>query len=158
MDTNETHSEKARFELHKDAACCLEQILEATLHNAAAVRLPVSYQTNHPIKTNVRCTAGEAKANSKVTFLWIPMHGCSSIGKVERSYLHQFRKNTAFNIEYQQGTIDDCDAWFLVWFHGTSTFVGYLMPNQFLYIQTVLFQTMVCGCLGFMAYQLLLII
>ena len=28
----------------------------------------------------------------------------------------------------------------LVWFYGTSTIVGYLMPNSFLYIKTVLFQ------------------
>ena len=29
----------------------------------------------------------------------------------------------------------------LVWFYGTSTIVGYLMPNPFLYIQTFLYQT-----------------
>ena len=29
----------------------------------------------------------------------------------------------------------------LVWFYGISTIVGYLMPNPFLYIKTVLFQT-----------------
>ena len=29
----------------------------------------------------------------------------------------------------------------LVWFYGISTIVGYLMPNPFLYISTVLFQT-----------------
>ena len=33
-------------------------------------------------------------------------------------------------------------VWFgLVWFYGISTIVGYLMLNPFLYIQTVLFQT-----------------
>ena len=35
-----------------------------------------------------------------------------------------------------------CDTRFgLVWFYGISTIVGYLMPNPFLYKQTVLFQT-----------------
>ena len=29
----------------------------------------------------------------------------------------------------------------LVWFYGTSTIIGYLTPNPFLYIKTVLFQT-----------------
>ena len=29
----------------------------------------------------------------------------------------------------------------LVWFHGISTIIGYLMPNPFSYIKTVLFQT-----------------
>ena len=33
-------------------------------------------------------------------------------------------------------------VWFgLVWFYGISTFVGYLMPNPFLYKKSVLFQT-----------------
>ena len=31
-------------------------------------------------------------------------------------------------------------GWLFV-FYGISTFIGYLMPNQFLYQQTVLFQT-----------------
>ena len=31
--------------------------------------------------------------------------------------------------------------WFnLVWFDGVSAIVGYIMPNSFLYVQTVLFQ------------------
>ena len=29
----------------------------------------------------------------------------------------------------------------LVWFYGTLTIVGYVMPNPFLYIWTILFQT-----------------
>ena len=37
---------------------------------------------------------------------------------------------------------DNVMVWFgLVWFYGTSTIVGYLIPNSSLYIQTVLFQT-----------------
>ena len=32
-------------------------------------------------------------------------------------------------------------AGWLVEFYGISTFVGHLIPNQLLYIQTVLFQT-----------------
>ena len=32
--------------------------------------------------------------------------------------------------------------WFgLVWFHGTTTIIGYLMPNPFLYIETFPFKT-----------------
>ena len=30
---------------------------------------------------------------------------------------------------------------FMVWFYGISTTIGYLMPNPFLYLLTVLFQT-----------------
>ena len=38
-------------------------------------------------------------------------------------------------------TLAAADNSCLVWFYGTSTIVGYLMPYPFLYIQTVLFQT-----------------
>ena len=31
-----------------------------------------------------------------------------------------------------------CVVWFgLIWFYGISTIVGYLMPNLFLFIQTI---------------------
>ena len=35
------------------------------------------------------------------------------------------------------------NGWLVVWVYGISTFVGYLMPNEFLYIfmKIVLFQT-----------------
>ena len=35
IDTRKSHWEKARWELHKNAACCFEQILEATTHRIA---------------------------------------------------------------------------------------------------------------------------
>ena len=38
MDADKTHIEKARWELHKNAMSYIEQILEATLHETAAVR------------------------------------------------------------------------------------------------------------------------
>ena len=57
MDTNKTQREKARWELHKNAMCCLEQILEAILHKIAAVLPPTSRLTNHPSKTNKTCKA-----------------------------------------------------------------------------------------------------
>ena len=45
---------------------------------------------------------------------------------------------------YQIGLVLTCHKtkpiWYMVWFYGMSTIVGYLMPNPFLYIWTVLFQ------------------
>ena len=52
MDTNKIHREKARWKLHKNATCCFEQILEATLDKTAVVRPTTSHLTNHPSKTN----------------------------------------------------------------------------------------------------------
>ena len=52
VDTNKMHGEKAWWELHKNATCCLEQILEATAYKTAAVRLPTSHLTKYSSKTN----------------------------------------------------------------------------------------------------------
>ena len=51
MDANEAYREKARRELHKNAASHIEQILEATSHNIAATRLPPSLLKSYPNKT-----------------------------------------------------------------------------------------------------------
>ena len=47
--------EKARWELHKNASCCLGQTLEATPHKRATVELPVSNLTNHSNNMNKKC-------------------------------------------------------------------------------------------------------
>ena len=42
--------EKARWELHKNAAYSFEKFLEAAPHKTAAVRPLISHLTNHPSK------------------------------------------------------------------------------------------------------------
>ena len=48
MDANETVGEKAWRQLHKNAASNIEQVLEATPHKAAAVRLPTTHHEIYP--------------------------------------------------------------------------------------------------------------
>ena len=43
-----TAGENAWRQLHKNAASNIEQVLEATLHKAAAVRSPTTYHENYP--------------------------------------------------------------------------------------------------------------
>ena len=51
MDANGTDQEKkARWELHKNAKCCFEQILKVRLHKRATIGPLTSYLTNHPSK------------------------------------------------------------------------------------------------------------
>ena len=47
MDTNEADGEEARWQLHKNVASNIKQVLEATLHKAAAVRPPTSHHENY---------------------------------------------------------------------------------------------------------------
>ena len=43
MDANKTAGEKARRQLHKNAASNIEQVLEASTHKAANVQPPTSH-------------------------------------------------------------------------------------------------------------------
>ena len=47
MDANKTAGEEARRQLHKNAACNLEQVLAATTHKIPTVRPPASYHENY---------------------------------------------------------------------------------------------------------------
>ena len=48
MDANKTAGQKAWRQLHKNAVSNIEQVLEATLNNAAAVRPPTTHHENYP--------------------------------------------------------------------------------------------------------------
>ena len=48
MDANKTAGEKARRQLHKNAAINTEQVLEATPHKAPTIRPPTSHHENYP--------------------------------------------------------------------------------------------------------------
>ena len=54
-DANETHGEKVRWELLKNATYCFEQILEATPYKIVAVWPLISHLTSHPGKMNKIC-------------------------------------------------------------------------------------------------------
>ena len=48
MDANKTAGEKAWRQLHENAASNIEQVLEATHHNTAAIRPPTTHHENYP--------------------------------------------------------------------------------------------------------------
>ena len=68
MDANKTAGEEARRQLHKNAACNLEQVLAATPHKTPTVRPPASYHENYSSykldEPDMQDTAGEAGTNS----------------------------------------------------------------------------------------------
>ena len=47
MNSNKTAGEEARRQLHKNAACTLEQVLAATPHKTPTIRPPASYHENY---------------------------------------------------------------------------------------------------------------
>ena len=48
MDANKTAGEEVRWQLHKNAASNLEQVLVATPHKTPTIRPPASYHENYP--------------------------------------------------------------------------------------------------------------
>ena len=48
MDADKTAGEKARRQLHKNAASNIEQVLEATTHKALIIQPPTSHHENYP--------------------------------------------------------------------------------------------------------------
>ena len=55
MATYKMQRQKSRWKLYKNAACHLEQILEAKPHKTAATQSLASYLTNHSLNTNKTC-------------------------------------------------------------------------------------------------------
>ena len=55
MDPNKALGEKARWDLHKNVACCLEQILEAVSHKKIAVQTLAFNYTKHLGEANKTC-------------------------------------------------------------------------------------------------------
>ena len=53
LDANQTAWEEARWQLHKNVASNIEQILTATLHKAPTIRPPASYHENYSIEVPV---------------------------------------------------------------------------------------------------------
>ena len=48
LDANKMAGEKARRQLHKNAASNIEQVLEATPHKAPTIQPPTSHHENYP--------------------------------------------------------------------------------------------------------------
>ena len=73
VDTNAAYGEKVWRQLHKNAASCIKQILEATPHKIAAIRPPT---TNHEKldEPDMQGTAGEVWANSYAIYSYRPLH------------------------------------------------------------------------------------
>ena len=86
MDSNKTHGEKARWELHKNATSYFEEILEATLHKIAAVQ-PLAISENIQVRQTICRTLLEKQGQIlKRHFSIDPYHGRTSVGQPVRSY------------------------------------------------------------------------
>ena len=63
LNSNKTHGEKTRWELHKNVMYCFEQILEAAPHKTAAVQ-PLTSSHNKQVEQDMLFIPGKVRANS----------------------------------------------------------------------------------------------
>ena len=105
---NKMHGEKARWEMHKNAVSCFEQIREATPNNIAAVQPLTSHLKNQLRFTrNVRdCWRSKDKIISNV-LVRIQIHGHAIVGWPARTYLHQLSVDTGCSLE-------TCLKWWMI--------------------------------------------
>ena len=74
-DSNETSGEKARWELHKDSMCCLEQILEESYNKNTSCTATYPYHINQVRQTRHAGHHWRSKDKLLNVILHNPKHG-----------------------------------------------------------------------------------
>ena len=102
--------EIAREELHKDAMCSFEQILEAAHNKTAAVRPLSSHLTNHTIKIAGLCWRSKDEFVSNI-LQWTPMQVHTSVHQTVKTYIHQLCAITRSCLEDWSRIMIDRGKW-----------------------------------------------
>ena len=132
MDANKTAGEEARRQLHKNAACNLEQVLAATDGNYTRMLRAIlnkswrQHPTRHQLyghlppitKTiQVRRTrhAGHCWRSRdeliRDVLLWTPTHGRAKAGRPARTYIQQLCEDTGCCPEDLPRAMNDREEW-----------------------------------------------
>ena len=112
LDLDKVLLEKARWVLHKDAMCCLEQILEAVLYKTALVPPLASHLTNHA-RWVIHAEHSWRNKEELISelLLWTTVHGSTSVDLPLKTYIYQLCADTEWHLEYLPKEIDDRDGW-----------------------------------------------
>ena len=88
-DADKAYGEKAWWQLHKNAASCIEQVLGAVSHKAESVQTPTTISKNIQIRLTryaAHCWRSRDELISHV-LSWKPSHRGSRVGWLARAYL-----------------------------------------------------------------------
>ena len=95
----------------RNAVSNIEQVLEATPHETAAVQPPPTHHKQLSKLDNAgHCCKNGDKLISDI-FLWTPSHGRAKAGQPARTYIQQLCANTGCSLEDLLGAMDDRDGW-----------------------------------------------
>ena len=95
--------EKARQELHKDAARSFKPMLEVESLKTAAVWPLTTHLADLQIKEHDELISD--------VLLWTPTHGNSSVGRQTKSYIYQYSLNTGCRLEDLPRAMADRGGW-----------------------------------------------
>ena len=106
LEANKTAGEKARRQLHKNAANNIEQVRQATPHKAPTIRPPPITKTIQFRRTRHagHCWRSRDELISDV-LLWTPTYGRAKSGRPARTYIKQFCEDTGCSPEDLRWTI-----------------------------------------------------
>ena len=113
MDTNKTAGEEARRQLHKNAACNLEQVLAATpTRHQLYGHLPPITKTIQVRRTRHagHCWRSRDELIRDV-LLWTPTHGRAKAGRPARTYIQQLCEDTGCCPEDLPRAMNDRAEW-----------------------------------------------
>ena len=96
MDANKTAGEEARRQLHKNAACNLEQVLAATPHKTPTVRPPAPITKSIQVRRTRHAGHCWRRRDELIrdVLLWTPTHGRTKAGRPARTYIQQLCEDT----------------------------------------------------------------
>ena len=121
MESNKTAREETRRQLHKNAACNLEQVLAAQDANCTATCLLSRQLYGHlpPITKTIQvrrtrhaghCWRSMDELINDV-LLWTPTHGRAKAGRPARTYIQQLCEDTECCPEDLPGAMKDREEW-----------------------------------------------
>ena len=108
IDTNKTHVQKTRWELHKNASYSFERFLEATCHKIAAVWPLTSNLKNIQVRRTRHVVLRWRNKDELISDVLGPLY---SVGRPTDTYLHQLCTETGCSFEYPLGAKDDRVRW-----------------------------------------------
>ena len=106
LDANKTAGEKARRQLHKNAASNIEQVLEATPHKVPTIR--PSRKLSKLDELDMQETAGEAGTRSKLMYSYGPTH------MAEQKRDDQLEHTYSSYVRIRDVALKTCDRWWTI--------------------------------------------
>ena len=109
LDANKTAGEEARWQLYKNVASNIKQVLAATPYKAPTIRSPASHHENDPRHAG-HCWRSRDELISDV-LLRTPTYGRAKAGRPARTYIQQLCEDTGCSPEDQPEVMNDREKW-----------------------------------------------